>query len=467
MRLAVFFWCWLWVEVGSALRADRLSQRSESYSGRRSLQTQTLDFRANYTASFQHLSDPGCSDDSSVLYLNCYGRSMTILSTSDASIVCQQMANPIAPYGTSYECFNTCSGTDCQRVYLLKNSATLSINGPFGSISFLCEGDTLEDIDASFTYEGETNGTCASSQSVSTNGRNIHFVRLGISCPTVDGSSRGYAYDDTYFKCPLVGSFAIDLTDSVNDIYACFAGFNCDAGTECSNPISDVTVESNVRHFLECIEPLVSLEPTVSPIPLPPSNVEFSAQFEAAWALRFDSEDSRASCFGGENPLVSVACENGATIEYIYSTDSFMNCTKTSDSELTCIASDIGLLVDQFVSVFYNCVGPHRPSARVTYPETVSFCDNNTATSLIQHSVNLGVFCGDFFIITMIYLSNVPMRVMTLPTTRSIHQLQIVFDVVRGHSLWLGQHPSIRKRYRVSPLSRMNSGLSTESLKVA
>jgi hypothetical protein len=385
------------IKVGIALLWDGFLQRSESPSpSRRSLQTQTSNFRANYTAEFQHLSDPGCSDDSPLLYINCYGQSMTILSTSDSSIACQQMVDPIVPYGASYECYITCSGTDCQSVYLLKNSAVRPIDGPFGSISFLCEGDTLQDVDASFTYVGEANGTCALSPSVDTTGRNIHFGLLGISCPDVDGTSRGYIYDDTFFECRSEGSFAIDLTDSVNDVYACSAGFDCDAGAECSFPISDITVETNVRSFSVCVESLDSWAPTVSPTLAPPSALEYSAQFEAAWALRFDSEGSRSSCFGGENPLVLVACENGATIEYSSSTDTFMDCTKTSDSELACMASDVGLLVDQFVSVFYDCVGPHHPSSRVTYPETTSFCENNTAKAIIQHSVNLGVACqGD------------------------------------------------------------------------
>jgi hypothetical protein len=50
-------------------------------------------------------------------------------------------------------------------------------------------------------------------------------------------------------------------------------------------------------------------------------------------------------------------------------------------------------IVAQYVRVVYSCVGPRRPSARVTYPETFASCESNAAASDVHHAVSLGVGC--------------------------------------------------------------------------
>jgi hypothetical protein len=200
---------------------------------------QTLHYRANYSADFQYLSHPLCDGPVPVLYVTCSGRNLTILNTSDETILCHRLDEPLTENGTSYQCENTCE--ECQTVYRYTSTLFDPLAGPFGSIFFLCEGDTLDEIDASLVYSGGgTNGTCAAPGAESV--RNYHIGRLGISCPV--GSmrrnifydpNREYVYDDTYFDCVSKGSVTQDIAFAVNDVFACVTGMRCE-GPACSFP---------------------------------------------------------------------------------------------------------------------------------------------------------------------------------------------------------------------------------------
>jgi hypothetical protein len=305
---------------------------------------QTLNYRANYSADFTYFRDTLCIGDSPVLQVSCFGKNMTILGTSDSTILCSQITIPLVTNGTSYECQNTCSGTACETVYLANNGAF----NPFGSIQFICEGDDLEQVEAEFIYLGGSNGTCAAS-TASTRGNNYHNGRLGVSCPI--GTSREYSFDDTYFECFGISyAFDVAIEPGDSDIYTCYSGNRCN-GLQCTVPFSNIYVRAIVPSFYDsCIEAIVPI--TTFPTPAPASSAfEFSAQFEALWSVQYDSTASRSGCTSA-NPAVLVACENGASIEYINSTDSSMNCTEISGSELECIG-DINSILDNFTSVFY------------------------------------------------------------------------------------------------------------------
>jgi hypothetical protein len=214
--------------------------------------SQTLNYRANYSADFQHYSDVLCDGEAPVLVVHCFGRNMTILNTSDESIMCKEMEEPVIENGTSYECRNTCVDADCQGIYRYKDSFFDPIGGPFGSIFFMCEGDTWEQVDAVFIFRGgTTNGTCAASASSTASGRNYHVGRLGISCPIGSGPNREYVYDDTYADCISLGSFTLDLAnnDDPNDILGCVSGMPCE-GQQCSFPFLNFWLEAILGHFL-------------------------------------------------------------------------------------------------------------------------------------------------------------------------------------------------------------------------
>lgn len=361
----------------------------------RNLQS-NVTFLANYSADFQYLLDTFCDGDPPVLQITCFG-DLTILGTSDPSIQCSELSIPDVVNRTTYQCLNSCSGTDCESIYLAVNGLAAE-DGPFGSIYFTCEGDTLQDVDAYVNYVGGNNGTCAVSPS-QTITRNIHIVRLGVSCPV--GSSRDYVYDDTYFDCKSLGSFSLNTAldnDGENDIYTCGNGANC-AGLECSVPFSDVYVNADVRLFFDrCVESTVPITPFPTAAPIT-SSFEFSAQFQASWGRLYDPTTSESACTDG-NPGVIVSCGNGASISFVNSTDSSMNCTKVSEDELQCVGN--GSNIDNiFTSVYYECVGPRLPSARVTYPGSTAFCDGNSVSTTVRHAVGLGIFCdrpsGQFY----------------------------------------------------------------------
>ena len=328
----------------------------------RLLQQQTLNYRANYSADFQALRDTFCIGDAPILQVTCFSKNMTILGTSNETIVCSEMTRPVVANGTSYECINTCTSSNCENIYLA-NANGKSSDGPFGSIWFMCEGADVEQVDAALTYLGGNNGTCAAASSGSIT-RNLHIGRLGVSCPV--GSTREYVYDDTYFECNTAEAISFDLLANPFDLYTCEIGQDC-KGEACTVAFTDMYIDAYVPKFLDtCVEAIVPITayPTLAPIPQS-SGLTVSVRFEASWGNLFDSEDSINTCSTG-NPAVILSCENGASIEYILSTTSTVNCTAISGNELGCsdFASSI---VNQFSSVIFVSTRNHSCFAMSYY----------------------------------------------------------------------------------------------------
>jgi hypothetical protein len=324
-------------------------------------QLQTFNYRANYSADFQALRDTFCVGDAPILQLTCFSKNMTILGTSNETIICSEMARPLVPNGTSYECINTCTSTDCESIYLANNGGRSS-DGPFGSIQFMCEGNVVDEVDAAFTYVGGNNGTCAAATSGSVT-RNLHISRLGVSCPI--GSTREYVYDDTYFECDSVGSISFDTLPDPLDSYTCEVGLDC-MGQACTVDFDDMYINAYVPKFLDtCVEAIVPI--TSYPTRAPTSEetgLTISVRFDGSWGNLFDSEDAISTCSTG-NPTAILSCENGASIEYVLSTSTTVNCTAISESELRCtdFASNI---VNEFSSVIF--VSPFLRFVRMYNP---------------------------------------------------------------------------------------------------
>jgi hypothetical protein len=307
----------------------------------RKLQSTAM-FRANYTADFQYLRDSFCLGDAPVLQITCFG-DMTIIGTSDPSIQCSEWI-PDYVNRTTYQCNNTC--TDCGSIYLASGDVS---DGPFASIGFTCEGDSVQDVDAYVNFLGGNNGTCADTTGFGTTvTNNFHVARLGVSCPI--GSSRGYIYDDTYFECRSSGSFTLTSTFSDGDKYTCASGLNC-GGSVCEVPFSDFYIYADVPAFLDsCVESTMPITdyPTDSPAT---SSFEFSVRFVASWGRLFEPIASASNCTSF-NPAVVVSCENGASISFVNSTDGRMNCFRIGANELQCVG-DESKIDNLLTSVFY------------------------------------------------------------------------------------------------------------------
>jgi hypothetical protein len=139
---------------------------SGSPASMRQLQVEPLKYRVNYSADFQILTDVLCEGPPPVLVVTCYGN-LTNLNMSDESITCNPLQEPLIVSGTSYECKTSCIDPDCENFYQIQSDTDVSINGPFGSITFICEGDTINQVDASFLYRGGGN----------------KWNLLGVKCP--------------------------------------------------------------------------------------------------------------------------------------------------------------------------------------------------------------------------------------------------------------------------------------------
>jgi hypothetical protein len=318
----------------------------------RQLQQEAFLYRANYSAEFQALRDTFCIADPPILQLSCFGKNMTILGTSNETIVCTEMAVPAFENGTSYECVNTCSGSECERIYLANDNRPSS-EGPFGSIQFMCRGNDVRQIAAFFNYLGGNNGTCAATSGTLT--RNLHIARLGVSCPV--GSTRAYTYDDTYFECDSAAALPFDAVDDPGDVYSCEAGRDCD-GQACNVAFGDIYINAYVPQFIDtCVEATIPITAFPTPAPALPvsGGVRVSARFQAAWGNLFDSTESLAACTT-ENPTVILACENGASIEYVLSIDNAANCTRISESELRC-SGDATNILNEFISAIFVSLG--------------------------------------------------------------------------------------------------------------
>jgi hypothetical protein len=322
----------------------------------RQLQQQSLIYRANYTAEFQYWRSITCDGDAPILQVSCLGQGMTVPNTSDTTIVCEKLEEPSSrvPNGTTYQCRNTCNETTttaCTEIYLNED---VEIN-IFGSIRFLCESEDVREVEASLTFLGGiNNGTCEASASQT--GFNVHIARLGISCPL--GSSRGYVYDDAYFECVGLSSFSLDFTlPTAPDIYQCNSGAICGASQSCNIAFNDLLVRAELPRFLDssCIETALSEItpfPTGSPtVPTSASSLDYSARFEASWAVQYNSEASIDAC-DSANPTILVVCENDSRIQFVMAMDVSMNCTEISIDQLQCMG-DSSAITNQFTSVFF------------------------------------------------------------------------------------------------------------------
>jgi hypothetical protein len=229
-----------------------------------------------------------------------------------------------------------------------------AFDGPHGSIQFLCEGNTIQDVEALF-FLGSQNpiGTC-SADSTAIPQSNLRVARLGVSCPNeedVTGTERSYVYDDTYFECRGLSPLSGDTASYPNDAYACFNGRDC-KGIGCNFTFDPVVVLTNVPSFAddECVEALVPIDGFPTPAPQAETSL-YSVRFEASWTTQNpDFLSCRTTSVA--SPAIQISCDSnvGSTIVYVSATDPSVDCFNKKENVLQCTGDES---INRFTTVVY------------------------------------------------------------------------------------------------------------------
>jgi hypothetical protein len=313
----------------------------------RDLQGSNFTYRANYTAQFQYLRVPLCTGPAPVIQVSCHGPNIQLIGTSDPSIECDPAQDGVDGWST-ITCNNTCVDPACEGIYLATSVVDYT-KGPYGKIFFQCEGDSVDNIEATLSFLDSGNGACAASTGQLLN--NYHVARMGVSCPTESGN-RDYVFDDYFFECISSGTIlAIPGEGNPGDVYVCVDGNYCD-GAPCEIDFDEMIIEASAMNFLaQCVEGVMPVTPTPAPVLSPTQNqlFTFSAKFEASWGLWFDP--ITVSACSGNTPTVRLTCRNG-DIKFVNSTYGTVNCTTVSPGVMECTDNSTNY-VDQFTGVVY------------------------------------------------------------------------------------------------------------------
>jgi hypothetical protein len=326
----------------------------------------------HYTAHFQLLQDTTCRGPAPVVRVACRS-AIAVQRTSDPTIVCSDSAQVDAITGWSFvDCINTCQPDDlCARNVYLQVDSSVDL-GPFAQIDFLCStaNGKYADLEATITFLDSGNGECGNSSLGLT--RNLHILRMGVSCPNLDSPNhststtlnatnatlntnltvpplRNYVFDDYYFECiPSTASYPLG-----DNYYTCIVGGSCD-GIACSVDFDPIVITTNLAALLQACQIDTTRSTTPSPTMVPDNNVyTFTTRFVASWALLFDP--ITADDCTGFTPTVQVDCLVGSVIALSRRTShaASLNCTQPNASRLVCTDTNPSHFVDRFASVDY------------------------------------------------------------------------------------------------------------------
>ena len=263
--------------------------------------TAANNFRANYVGRFQYFYDFGGRFTRPTVQAFCKGE-ITVLSTSDPSIVCSPLSQQDVEdetlmmayndgggrFTTGVECVNTCTDyTACAEVYI---EATNSFEGQFGEVFFQCQGPTANDVQARFAYVGNINANDSS--------LNIHITQLGVFCPdpSIPGNFIPF-FDDYFFECAVDN----DISNYSYEYYSCFARGN-------RNESPYLVVDAHVARFDSgCIQTTTTDAPNVSAPTVPVADYS-----DDTYTVRFQANcgvfPRTTLCTGpGSPPLLNLA----------------------------------------------------------------------------------------------------------------------------------------------------------------
>lgn len=296
---------------------------------------QAQNFRSTYTGQFQIVQGSTCSSPTPVLRAACQG-DVRVTSTSDATISC---GTPRVGFdGLSYiDCTNTCEDFFCFLVYDLFP----------GEIEFVCEGDTVEDTEAIFTFQDSGDGNCTVSAD---DELNFHIARLGISCS--DGSTSSFVYDDFHMECDHEeGVSSLNLG---SNLYTCVDGSSCPAGQDCVSEFDPLSIVSRASMYADqCVESLQGL-PIQPAEPTPLNLLLISTVFQAGWGRLYNTTTVGDSC-PTISPVIEIECVDG-TLRYVGADSSTVNCVGVDENTMRC--TDSGTSYEgQFTYVQYVSTG--------------------------------------------------------------------------------------------------------------
>jgi hypothetical protein len=330
-----------------------------------------------YTAHYQLLQDTTCRGPAPVVRVACRGAGIAVQRTSDPTIVCNDRVQVDATTGWSFmDCINTCQPDDaCARNVYLQVDSSVDL-GPFGQIDFVCSAQNNDsaDLEATITFMESGNGECGDSSLGLT--RNLHILRMGVSCPNLASSNhstsntlnatnttlhptnatteavpslRDYIFDDYYFECvPSTASYPLGY-----NYYTCIVGGSCD-GIACTVDFEPIVITTNLAALLQDCQINTTRSTTPSPTIVPDNNVyTFTTRFVASWGLLFDPITTD-DCTGF-TPTVQVDCLAGSVIALSRRTShaASLNCTQPNLSRLVCTDTNPSHFVDRFASVDY------------------------------------------------------------------------------------------------------------------
>jgi hypothetical protein len=333
------------------LRTVSSSQKSNQD---RSLQTSnTFVYRVNYTAHYQVIQDTFCDGPPPTIRVNCRGPNIQLLNTSHPSIVCDAAPRRDSDDNgwTFIQCNTTCaSDAACRNVYLTDQSVE---TGRMASIDYSCAGNDLDEIDGAVEFVDTGDGLCGAASGLQT--RNIHVLRMGVSCPNnaTGNGQRDYVFDDYYMECsPPTASFPYG-----DNIYTCVSGNSCN-GLACNVDFDQLTVEADVPSFADrCVESLVPIVPTAPPATAPTTDedtglVTYATTFVASWGLLFDAVSGPVCT--GYTPTVQITCLNGNAIALADTPAAAdMNCTTVDTNIMVCTDTNSLDFVNRFSSIDY------------------------------------------------------------------------------------------------------------------
>mgnify|MGYP005842373001 CR=1 FL=1 len=292
-------------------------------------------YKATYSARFKHILNEGCEGPSPDVVPFCVNGDIQLLATSDPTIRC---SDPVQLNGTTTGalCSNTCSGTECESVFVDVDGTSFSV---YGEITFECEGSMVDAARGGVVILGSDTGTCDGSANDMDNfGLNIMIGQLGVFC------TDQYVFDDRYAECGL-GSIPSDLDLGS---YQCLSGRRCT--DSCTVSINDIEISADHFRFPECIEssdgsaiPEINI-PTIEPLLVGSYTAIFSSNYLVSTSelggCTISVQGQRISCLDGEirGPLVDP---------------NFVICEKASNSIIECTGADDAMPINALENIIY------------------------------------------------------------------------------------------------------------------
>ncbi|CAB9496828.1 expressed unknown protein [Seminavis robusta] len=342
-------------------------------------------YRARYFGRFQHVLSPGCQAPNPTVTLYCGGQIENV-RTTNPDIRCAAANNFTLSDGrNAVVCEPLCAGAACESVFV--STRTLGAE-PIGGIFFECTGRIPLDVFGGLGITGNTR-TPGSCNGTDPNSHNLRLVQLGLSCP-VEGAEAEYVFDNLYVECGP-GNMPIQL----------YGNYTCHYGRTCGSSPCEVSfdqqllINADPNRFEHCI--IASDESPVPEIPEPeipprPDGI-YTARFNMVWHFLADM----SVCIGSEAEI-RATCTNGNITILSQEAD---KCAQVSSSAVVCNGNPA--MVEGMVE--YQCSSFNElPDSTAEFATGTTNCFSSSVEQIVEHILQLGIFCGDQFVYEDIFL---------------------------------------------------------------